>query len=262
MLHSMDIVATVGPDSPALRAGVRSPLGASSAGQVLATRAFGMGAGPNAQTLPRTDSTTLVLVDRRTGTADTLAVLKSRPSRIHTQGTVERITAIEITTNPLAAGELGLVFPDGWVAIARLDPYRVEWLAPGGQRVAGAPLPFAATRVTDEEKRAVLQREADARGTEPRDPDSVRDWPEHVPPFLAGALLAAPDGRLWIRRTPTAARPRTSYDVVDRRGGLAAQLTLGAAERIIGFGRDAAYSVVTDGDGIERVRRHPMPVIP
>jgi hypothetical protein len=211
--------------------------------------------------MPRMDSSVLVLVDRGTGAADTMAMLRSRPARIRTQGTVDRTTAVEITVNPLAVGEQAVVFADGWIAIARLDPYRVEWLAPGGQRVAGAPLPFAPTRVTEEEKRAVLQRQADALGREPRAPGSVADWPSELPPFLAGALLAAPDGRLWIRRTPTAARPETRYDVVDRRGVLAAQISLGSTERVVGFGRESAFTVLTDDDGIERVRRHSMPVL-
>jgi hypothetical protein len=77
-----------------------------------------------------------------------------------------------------------------------------------------------------------------------------------MPPLLSEALLPAPDGKLWIRRTPTAANPNRPSHVVDRRGALIARAT---AEKDVGFGRAHVYTVVTDNDGIQRVQRWPVP---
>jgi hypothetical protein len=46
---------------------------------------------------------------------------------------------------------------------------------------------------------------------------------------------------------------------VNRRGALAARLTLGAREHVAGFGRGAVYLIDTDQDGIQRLSRHAMP---
>jgi len=80
-----------------------------------------------------------------------------------------------------------------------------------------------------------------------------------MPPFLTESLLRAPDGRLWIRRTPTAAQPNPPYDVVDRRGVLVGRVSSGKDVDIVGFGRGVVYTVLTDDDGIQHVQRRPLP---
>ena len=105
--------------------------------------------------------------------------------------------------------------------------------------------------MTRDEKVAAL-----ARSDPPRQPEDVQDWPETVPPFLTGFVMAGPDGRVWIRRTPTRNATGTDYDLVDRNGRLARRLRLAANEAIVGFGRAHAYVVATDDDGLQRLRRH------
>jgi hypothetical protein len=78
-------------------------------------------------------------------------------------------------------------------------------------------------------------------------------------PFLPGALQASAAGDLWIRRTPTAGRPETVYDVITRRGVTSGRLTLRENAQVAAIGRDAIYVIVTDDDGIQRLRRHPLP---
>src|SRR6185436_12515924 len=111
-----------------------------------------------------------------------------------------------------------------WVAIARMDPYRVEWIAPDGKRIRGEPLPFERVRLDDREQRGFVERQAMRGGGPPRDPKSFPEWPAIMPPFLTEALLPAPDGRLWIRRPQTVANLEPPYDVVDRRGRLIARV--------------------------------------
>lgn len=75
-------------------------------------------------------------------------------------------------------------------------------------------------------------------------------------------LLAAPGGQLLVRRLPTLAEPGTRYDVIDRSGNRRTQLVLAANEHILGFGVGSVYVVETDGDGIQRLRRHPWSASP
>ncbi|HJU75303.1 MAG TPA: 6-bladed beta-propeller [Gemmatimonadaceae bacterium] len=258
VLHGSSIVATLGPDTPALRSGARIPVGADSHGRVIFTRPIGARSGaPNAE--PRRDSLVLVRVARATGQLDTVATLRARPSTIKIEGATEKPTAVSVFINPLAAGEIATLFPDGWIAIARLDPYRVDWIAADGRRIRGAPLPFERVRLDEREQRAFVERLAARSGNPPRDPASFPEWPVYMPPFLYESLLPAPDGRLWVRRPPTAANPNPPYDVVDRRGALVARVAIEKDVTVVGFGRDVVYTAVTDENGIQRVRRSPLP---
>jgi hypothetical protein len=151
------------------------------------------------------------------------------------------------------------MFPDGSVIIARVRPYRIDRIAPDGRLTAGPDLPFSRTAVTMREKEAIMRRAAEASGREPNPVESVGDWPDELPPFLNGALIPAPDGRLWILRTRSSAAPETRYDIVDRAGRLAARYVLPPSEFIAGFGRGTLYSVQTDEDGLQHLRRHRLP---
>lgn len=258
VLRGKSIVGTVGPGEPAIGNGNRLPLGADTMGRVIATRGRG---GSTATEVPRLDSLLLVRVAVATGKTDTVAMLRARPATIKVEGPSDKPTSVSVTINPLAAGEQAAPFPDGWIAIARIEPYRVEWRAADGRRIAGEPLPFESVRVDERERRAFLQRLAARTGQDPLDPARFPEWPQVMPPFTPDALLVAPDGRLWVRRPPTAANPATRYDIVDRLGRLVARLTTEPNVEIIGFGRQAVYSVRTDDDGIQRIQRHSLPAI-
>jgi hypothetical protein len=252
LLSGASIVATIGADAPALKNGGRQPNGADARGHVIATGAISRGA---ATPVPRRDSILLLRLQRTTGKADTMAVMRARPATINIQGPADRPTSVQVLQNPLGAGELAALFPDGWIAVARIEPYRVDWIAPDGKQIRGQPLPFERVRLDLREQRAYLAREAARTGTTPRDPSSLPDWPESMPAFQPGALLTAPDGRLWIRRTGTAADPSPPYDVIDRRGALVARVMAGADVTVVGFGRAAIYTMATDDNGVQRLQR-------
>lgn len=168
---------------------------------------------------------------------------------------------------PFLTEDLGLLCHDGWVAVARLDPYRVDWRKPDGEWIRGEPLPFTPQPIEDPDKcLAVRMLDATER---PCNPEAV-SAPETLPPFLwissramvgfqTSTLMEAPDGKLLIRRTPSAASPGSRYDLVDRGGELAGTLTLPANEAVIGFGRRSVYVLVMDKWGLETLRRHPWP---
>lgn len=209
------------------------------------------------------DSTYVVLMHVRGTMADTVAALRgarARPQRMPTRGGGGG--RIDIVMNPLLVPEQALLFPDGWIAIARAHPYRVDWISPMGTLSPGKSLPALAPVVDDEEKRAAFMRDGERSPAEAANlASTVEDWPAVVPPFTRGALLAAPNGQLVIRRMPTAREPQNRYDVVDRRGVLVARLALPPHERIAGFGRNTVYIVVIADDGVQRLRRHRWPPI-
>jgi hypothetical protein len=153
--------------------------------------------------------------------------------------------------------------PDGWTAVVRLSPYRVDWRNPQGGWVKGQPLRVPTVEMSGREKLFYLERNPAPRGDPPRTPESITDWPSVVPPVgnLRGAVFAAPDGRALIARHPSADFPGNRYDVVNRRGELEGQLSLPATERVIDFGSKSVYIIVTDADGIQRVRRHAWPAL-
>jgi len=258
LLHRAAIVATVGPGAPAIVSGARLPLGADLQGRVIFTKVIDGGSRAS-EALPRRDSLLLLRVQRASGRSDTIATLRARPATIKVEGPANRPTSVSVLMNPLSTGELATLFPDGWIAIARLDPYRVDWITPDGTRVPGASLPFERVRLDEREQRAFAERQAVRSGRASRDPRSFPEWPEIVPPFVAEALLPGPDGRLWIRRQGTAANPDPPYDVVDRRGALVARVTAGKDVQVVGFGRAAMYTVATDDNGIQHLQRRSLP---
>lgn len=257
LMAGAEIVGTVGPDAPVLTAGTRAPNGADMLGNVIALKPIVSGPA-TATSIPRRDSLLLVRMSRATGVQDSLAMLLARPTVLRVEGPASAPTSVSITMNPLTTGETATVFPDGWIAIVRLDPYRVEWIGARGERVAGPPLPFERVRVDEREQGAFLQRESVRTGRPPRDPASLPPWPEFVGPFT-GALLTASDGNLWIRRRESTANLTPPYDVINRRGELIARVAVGKDVNVIGFGNDVVYTVRINEDGIQTLQRRPMP---
>ncbi|HUP19340.1 MAG TPA: hypothetical protein VM778_05230 [Gemmatimonadota bacterium] len=172
-----------------------------------------------------------------------------------------------ISGNSFRPVDLALLFPDGWLAVARTRPYRVEWQRPDGGWVRGAPLPFRPLPVDDRAKRAGMARWGLPKDIEPA---SLPGWPETLPPFVGGGgsggamnalpvLLAAPDGSLLIARTPTPASAGNQYDVVARDGRLVGRITLPGNEALAGSGANALYVVAVDPLGLQTLRRHQWP---
>ena len=255
MFDGARIVATLAPDAPGVATTKGIPRGVDEVGHVYSSEFLPGG------NRPIGDSTALMRVRRSNGQADTItrlnALVPRRTSSANKDGYFE--FSLPIAT----MADEALPFPDGWVAVVRSEPYRVEWRSADGKWTRGAPLPFTAIRMDDKEKRAFMVRLAVPTGKAPSPPDSIPDWPAMVPVYRSPVqLFAATDGRLLIPRLATADNPETRYDVVNRRGVLDAQLVLAANERIVGFGPSSVYLAVTDDDGIQRLRRHPWPPRP
>jgi hypothetical protein len=246
--------------------------GVDRSGRVLEIRPekYGVQLGTRVTPTHRNAATLLALVHRRAsvdngsavaGIVDTIAQLRGafRGVRRHTKPSRPGRPAITYElVQELATDDQAILFPDGWIAIAYSDPYRVEWRGPNGQRVGGARLPITRVRVDEFQKRATIVRGWPADSTLFASGD-YPPWPDVLPPFLPEALLPSPDGSLVIRRTPDGRLPQTAYDLVSRRGAFTGRIVLKSNKRLVAFGRNAVYVVSRDGDGIETVERHDWP---
>lgn len=255
LMDDARIAATLSGE-PAVHAASGDPIGADT-GAFIYVRRPGTPARVDANVTVRADSAVVIRIERATGHSDTIARLAVSPSKYKTAimengGRAERWTPV-----PFPLNDEAIAFPDGWVAIVRAEPYRVDWWWSDGGTRRGAPIPVVLPSLTERDRQALID-------SLPHRPNRMPDFdfsafPAKAPPFQSDALIAGPLGRVFIRRTVTASQPGNRYDIADRRGALTAQLTLPRNEWLIGFGTKSAYIVVTDDDGIQRLRRHPWP---
>ena len=236
------VVATIPPDNPALQAVRLWPLGADRLGRVL-SRDFSGSAN---------DSLPVVLVDRGSGRVNPVARLKlgvrRGPASIVNDPVMGR--GVSVRRIPLDVNDATLLLPDGWIAVARVAPYRVDWRSPDGTWTTGAPIPTPSIRMGAREREAYGQRNSWAR--------NATDWPEVLPPFdTPTPIFSTPDGWLVIKRLRSAVDNDQRYDLIDKSGVRRGQLSLRPNEAIIGFGATSVYVIETDDDGIQRLRRHP-----
>jgi hypothetical protein len=208
---------------------------------------------------PWSDSSTLIRVHRGSGVADTIARLLPKGDRIEASCDQpgQRPTEIRITFQQLGVGEESLIFPDGWIAIARLEPYRVDWRAPSGNWTFGPPLPHVQTPFDSVERQAWLDRQVLETGRRLEFSSSAMSV-GFVPPFQPDPMVALPNGHLLIARTATAALREHRYDVVDRQGVLVSQIVLALDERIVGAGHSGLFVAWRRGDGRQELRVYPL----
>jgi hypothetical protein len=161
-----------------------------------------------------------------------------------------------VLANPLnLIHEMPVLANDGWLAVVRIDPYRVDWRSPTGTWALGAPVAVSPVVMNAVEKAAIMQRYPTGRGA--ADPDTYPHWPVTLPPFTSNQTpIATQDGKLLVRRLPSAGMSEVMYDVFNRRGELVNQVAMGERERIVGFGNGTVYTVLEDSDGLQRIRRH------
>jgi hypothetical protein len=265
VLHRDRIITTLTADRPLIRFVGVNP-SADTLGRLLVlhgTHFSGrIGANGGRDSYGRSDSAAVIVVHRDNEKADTVA--RIRGPFLGTNAVRARVDGMNIAYmlgNPLAVGDQALLFPDGWIAIALVAPYRVEWHAPGGTVVRGQPLPYSPQRVDDRVKRqAIDDRWAGPGSRAPK--FALTDfpaWPDVLPPFLDNALLSLPDGRVAIKRTSLGADRSVHYDIVDRRGNLSGTLRLLPNERIMAFGARSVYVVAIGPDDLETLRRHSWP---
>ncbi len=259
LLHGSRIVATLPPDAPVVRNG-QFLAGADSLGRVLEHVTPRPKHGVSE--IGANDSSLLVLADRRTGRADTVGRVRRAGAKVDAALDASgRITRIQAKLfSPLEVDEPARLFLDGWIAVVRRDPYRVDWRSPDGAWRKGSPIPFTRVKVDRREREATVRFFAEQSGTTASNPDSFDRWPAELPPFTGFRtypVVPTPEGHIAIRRTRSARAPEPRYDVVDRQGHVLARLVLERGEAIVGFGAGTVYVVRTDEDGLNFLSRHP-----
>lgn len=194
-------------------------------------------------------------VNRLTAQVETLTTIKGAESNVQStrNGNVVTRAILELA---LTVPEQALLFPDGWVAIARQRPYRIDWIPPAGARISGAPLPWPDPPVNSAEIEIYRKSLEFDLGRPVPGPITGLPFVDVVSPFPRSALHPLPNGQLLVARSKWSGSRGTEYDVIDRRGQLTGQARLPANVRIVGVSAAHVFTVSIDEDGIETLRRH------
>jgi hypothetical protein len=272
-------VASVGPTTFP-RAELRSEIiyGTDALGRVVSLPFPGM---RSHRLDPTVDGPPMFRTDRATGARDSLgianwmldpAVAASKSGRPPAPGA--GVEAAGSSAAPRVARYALLVrvidqvavAPDGFIAIARHTPFRVEWCDPQLRCRNGPVLPYPSRVISNSDKAAWIASEHARGHTWPPTTDVSRTagWPDRLPPFTTppvgsaslSALIIAPDGTALLRRMPSADAPTTRYDVIDRDGRRLYQLVLPINAEIVGVGAASVFVSTADEDGLQTISRH------
>ena len=254
LVHHDSIVRSLPPDLPALRVVGGNPSGVDDRGRVLGTRSA-----PSEKLAHNRIRLHLIAVigNRNNSQADTIARLIGSEYHITQGGTRERpFWAQNALVGSVA--EQALLFPDGWIAVVRIQPYRVEWFTSSGTWIRGPEVPWERPRGDAKERAAAFERLKRRIGDRAKADDGP--WADRLAPVRSNSsMMAAPDGWLLVLRAQWSKEPDTRYDVFDRTGQRIGQLALPDSERVVGFGPRSIYISVRDEDGFHRLRRHLWP---
>lgn len=203
--------------------------------------------------------------DRGTDRIDTLGYVHFPPDNTRMQAGEVRVQFGG--GGPFRPRDAWAVTPDGRVGIARTEPYHVAWLA-GGRPVSGPEVPWRPVPVTDAEQNQwadnMAQRgmmvtvENGRRSTRrpPRPDISSMEWPETMPPFPAGGVLATRDGQLWVERSRPARADERTYDIFDGGGQRVRQVVVANGGEVQWVDGSTVYVVREDSDGLQWIERY------
>jgi hypothetical protein len=216
-----------------------------------------------------TDSGYVLRVNRASGKLDTVTKLRSSIYRRKVEAnTAGQFPGVSFSIPPLSVGEQATLFLDGWFAVARLDPFRIDWIAPDGRASYGRPILVPRIKITSAEKDAYFERleHASAVSNMPPLPQAlIREqramsdqFPDMFPPFTTG-LIAGGDGNVWLRRPVSMHFSNARYDIVNRQGQLLGVVSLAKGEWIVAVSKYAVYVAWRGTEGVELLRRHALP---
>jgi hypothetical protein len=217
------------------------------------------------------DTVELAVYDPAAESARTVARVQGsrRPSSNHSAG--PRVPYVLF-----APQDTWAVTPGGRIAIVRNDGYAVEWLdgrnVVRGPRNATRRIEASARDRRDAVRAFVQSSPIGGRGdggmtaasadmlTDEAVDEVVRnsEFATTLPAFRAGDIIADAADRVWLGSWTSGAAPRR-YDVFDARGRRIATVELAPDRHLLAVGRAHAYVVHTDGDGLQRLERHPVP---
>lgn len=235
-------------------------LGIAGDGSFAELQVTRVASGPNERRLPallQFAESTAVIRYHRQGRADTIARLRGDYLG---ETTVAKATRsgrmIYQLRSPLEGREQAVLFADGWLAVLRRDPYRVDWVTPGGRQLAGRALPYESVRVDERQRRRAIANHHFGGDSSLFESDDFPRWPSRLPPFLNDALTPLADGSVLVRRAPDARQPGLVHDVVGRDGILSLRILLADTQRVVGSDRRGIFIATRDADGVETLTLH------
>lgn len=212
--------------------------------------------------------------DRAADRVDTVATIKLESLRRQTSGTAND-QRVSVSPVPLSPRDDWAVAPDGRVAVVRSGDYHVDWIDDGGRVTSGPPISYRPVKVGRDEKQRWLDRGSGGiaigvtmengrqrttfgrgRGRGNRSMNQY-EWPDVLPPFIAGRARVAPDGMLWVERY-VAAGEGTEFDLFDGQGRHVRSVAAPPGRRLVGFGRNAVYLVSSDEFDLEYLERYQL----
>lgn len=228
------------------------------------------------------DTVEIQSFDPHGGRVTTLARIRSPLAqaipKMEMTGNAIRMT---ITAPDFTPGTAWAVLPDGRLAVLRDGVYRVHFMTSGRPETMGPLIPFAPVPVTAVERKAVvdslrasmdkslatMRKKIGQAGSPAGMTFTVEaqvlepaKWATNKPAY--NAIRSSPDGRLWVALSaPTGARA-SRMDVLDAAGALLAHVQLAAGEKLAGLGRGTVYTIRTDDDDLQYLRRYNLPKLP
>lgn len=233
----------------------------------------GVGGGGNDMQMSLPDSVGLVRFDPRQAARTEVTKLRfpiSGKPEISRSGNSMKYT---MAFPGFVAADPWAVFPDGRIAIIRGATYTVEFIAPDGTRSTTGRIPYQPVKMTEADQKAEM---AEARRAMQEQGKVVQkmlpagfsmdfellppaNWPANYPAVAPLNALAAPDGRLWVKRNMPFRLGREQWDVIDATGKLVASWRLPAKTTIATVGQGVAYTVRTDADDLRYIQRVEIP---
>jgi hypothetical protein len=220
------------------------------------------------------DSAAIARFARGSGHGDTVAWARLDRETVQIRNTPEGGVSVTNGIRAFAWRDDWVALPDGGVAVVRAADYHVDWVSPSGDRTAGRAVATARLPVTEADKdnarkeRLAAMRGATTRGRPGTPPSSPPNefpglpeltFPAFKPPFEMGRTVARPNGELWVLRSRAANDRVAVYDVFTRARGLVRRVAFPPATEIIGFGKDAAYTLRLDDDDLQYLERWRLP---
>ena len=233
----------------------------------------GVGGGGNEMQMTIPDSIAIVAYDARQPTRTEVAKVRfpvSGKPQISRAGNAMKYS---MAFPGLIASDPWTVFPDGRVAIIRGATYQAEFISPDGKKTTGPRNAYEPIRVTaadqkaemDEAKRVMEEQGKLAQKMLPAGFSMEFEllppasWSSTYPALAPLTALAAPDGRLWVRRATPFRLGREQWDVLDTNGKVVSSWRLPPKTTIAAVGQGAVYSVRTDEDDLRYLQRVEIP---
>jgi hypothetical protein len=218
------------------------------------------------------DTVDIMRMDRGTAGATAMTRIRNPVSRsqpkMEMSGTAVKFT---ITAPDFRANDAWTALPDGRVAVLRDGVYRVHIITAGRPETLGAPIAFTALPVTVAERTAMvdsLKKMATAMLKSGADGEAgvkfdfqviePQAWATVKPAYVN--LMSSPDGRLWVGLSTATGAPGR-MDVLDGAGALLAHVQFAPGEHAVGWGRGTVYTVRTDQDDLQYLRRYTLPAL-